>query len=119
MLALEAMKKLNLRTFELSEIYQMFWDKLEKANYFLEAIIETREEPLDGRLVSSLLSDPISDGGQWNMFVSLIKKYGVMPKTFMPETANSSNSDPMNALLASKLREYAKILRDMTGTPTT
>jgi bleomycin hydrolase len=113
LLALEAMKKLNLRTFELSEIYQMFWDKLEKANYFLENMIETREEPLDGRLVSSLLSDPISDGGQWNMFVNLIKKYGVMPKTFMPETANSIDSDPMNALFASKLREYAKVLREM------
>jgi bleomycin hydrolase len=114
-LSLEAMKKLNLRTFELSEIYQMFWDKLEKANYFLENIIETKEEPLDGRIVSSLLSDPISDGGQWNMFVNLIGKYGVMPKTFMPETANSSDSDPMNALFASKLREYAKVLRDMNG----
>ena len=114
-LSLEAMKKLNLRTFELSEIYQMFWDKLEKANYFLENIIETRAEPLDGRLVSSLLSDPIPDGGQWNMFVNLIKKYGVMPKTFMPETKNSNDSDPMNALLASKLREYAKLLRDMNA----
>jgi bleomycin hydrolase len=113
-LSLEAMKKLNLRTFELSEIYQMFWDKLEKANYFLENIIETSQEPLDGRIVSSLLSDPISDGGQWNMFVNLIEKYGVMPKTFMPETANSSASDPMNALFASKLREYAKALRDMS-----
>ena len=114
-LSLEAMKRLNVRTFELSETYQMFWDKLEKANYFLENIIETKEEALDGRLVSSLLSDPIPDGGQWNMFVNLIKKYGVMPKTFMPETANSNDSDPMNALLASKLREYAKVLRDMNG----
>jgi bleomycin hydrolase len=112
-LALEAMKKLDLRTFELSEIYQMFWDKLEKANYFLENIIETKEEPLNGRLVSSLLSDPISDGGQWNMFSNLIKKYGVVPKTFMPETENSNNSDPMNALFVTKLREYAKILREM------
>ena len=112
-LALEAMKKLNLKTFELSEIYQMFWDKLEKANYFLENIIESKEEPLNGRLVSSLLSDPISDGGQWNMFTNLIKKYGVIPKTFMPETENSNNSDPMNALFVTKLREYAKVLRDM------
>jgi bleomycin hydrolase len=114
LLALEAMKKLNLRTFELSEIYQMFWDKLEKANYFLENIIESKAEPLNGRLVSSLLSDPLTDGGQWNMFVNLIKKYGILPKTFMPETANSNNSDPMNALLASKLREYAKVLREMS-----
>jgi bleomycin hydrolase len=113
MLSLEAMKKLNLKTFELSEIYEMFWDKLEKANYFLENVIVTKEEPLNERLVSSLLSDPISDGGQWNMFVNLVKKYGVVPKTFMPETANSKDSDAMNILLASKLREYAKVLRDL------
>ncbi|MGD0424914.1 MAG: C1 family peptidase [Candidatus Bathyarchaeia archaeon] len=113
-LSLEAMKKLNLKTFELSEIYQTFWDKLEKANYFLENMIETLDEPLNGRLVSALLSDPVSDGGQWNMFVNLIKKYGVVPKTFMPETANSNNSGPMNALLVTKLREYAKAFRDMS-----
>ena len=112
-LALEAMKKLNLGTFELSEIYQMFWDKVEKANYFLENIIESKEEPLNGRLVSSLLSDPVPDGGQWNMFANLVRKYGVIPKTFMPETANSDNSEPMNALLRTKLREYAKVLREM------
>jgi bleomycin hydrolase len=112
-LALEAMKKLNLGTFELSEIYQMFWDKVEKANYFLENIIETKQEVLNGRLVSSLLSDPVPDGGQWNMFANLVRKYGVIPKTFMPETANSNNSEPMNALLRTKLREYAKVLRQM------
>ena len=112
-LALEAMKKLNLGTFELSEIYQMFWDKVEKANYFLENIIESKEEPLNGRLVSSLLSDPVPDGGQWNMFANLVRKYGVIPKTFMPETASSNNSEPMNALLRTKLREYAKLLRQM------
>jgi bleomycin hydrolase len=111
-LALEAMKRLDVNTFELSEIYLMFWDKLEKANYFLENIIETKKEPVDGRLVSSLLSDPMSDGGQWNMFANLIDKYGVVPKTFMPETANSRDSDAMNSLLASKLREYAKALRE-------
>jgi hypothetical protein len=66
-------------------------------------------------VVSSLLSDPIPDGGEWNMFVNVIKKYGVIPKTFMPETANSNNSDPMNTLFASKLREYAKVLRDTNG----
>ena len=115
LLSLEAMKKLNLKTFELSEIFQMFWDKLEKANYFLENVIETMEEPLDGRVVSLLLSDPLSDGGQWNMFVNLVEKYGVLPKTYMPETADSSNSEAMNTLLTSKLREYAKDLREMKG----
>jgi len=37
----EIMKKLNLKTFELSQNYQMFYDKLEKANYFLESVIKT------------------------------------------------------------------------------
>ncbi len=113
LLCLEAMKKLNLRTFELSEVYQMFWDKLEKANYFLENIIETRDEPLDSRTILALLSDPLPDGGQWDMFVNLVEKYGVVPKSLMPETISSSDSDSMNTLLASKLREYAKLLRDM------
>jgi bleomycin hydrolase len=112
LLCLEAMKKLNLQTFELSEVYQMFWDKLEKANYFLENIIETRDEPMDSRMMLVLLSDPLSDGGQWDMFVNLVDKYGVVPKSFMPETISSSNSDSMNTLLAFKLREYAKLLRD-------
>ncbi len=114
-LCLEAMKKLNVGTFELSEVYQMFWDKLEKANFFLENIIETRDEPLDSRLVLGLLSDPLSDGGQWDMFVNLVEKYGVVPKSFMPETDSSSNSDPMNTLLVAKLREYAKTLRDLNS----
>jgi len=111
-LALEAMKKLNVKTFELSEIYQMFWDKLEKANYFLENIIETRTEPLDSRRIMWLLSNPLSDGGQWDMFVNLVEKYGVIPKSFMPETKSSNNSGAMNALLETKLREYAKLIRD-------
>ena len=113
LLCFEAMKRLNLKTFELSEVYQMFWDKLEKANYFLENIIGTRDEPLDSRMVLALLSDPLSDGGQWNMFVNLVEKYGVVPKSLMPETISSSDSGPMNTLLVSKLREYAKVLRDM------
>ena len=112
-LSLEAMKLLNVETFELSEIYQMFWDKLEKANYFMENIIDTMDEPLDGRIMNLLLADPLGDGGQWNMFINLVDKYGVIPKTFMPETANSNNSDAMNTLLTSKLRGYAKELRDM------
>ena len=114
-LRLSAIKKLNLepKGFELSQAYQMFWDKLEKGNFFLENIIETRDEPLDGRLVMWLLAAPIGDGGQWDMFVNLVEKYGVVPKTAMPESASSSKSAPMNAILTEKLREYASVLRTM------
>src|SRR5579884_1475576 len=99
------MKKLGLKSFEFSQNYTMFWDKLERANYFLEAIIQTADRAPDDRTVSFLLEHPADDGGQWNMFVNLIKKHGLVPKAFMPETESSSNTQRMNGMLRRKLRE--------------
>ena len=113
MLRIYAMKKLNLKEFEFSQTYMMFWDKLEKGNYFLEKIIETRDMPLDSRIVMWLLNNIVPDAGQWDMFVNLVKKYGVMPKEVMPETKSSMASRLMNRRFQAKLREIAKTLRDM------
>ena len=104
---------LNLKQFEFSQNYLMFWDKLERANYLLEAIIETADRPTDDRTVAWLLHGPISDGGQWDMFVSLVQKHGVVPKTVMPETESSSNSARMNFILNYQLRQGAKEIRDL------
>ncbi len=109
---LEIMDKLNLETFELSQAYPFFFDKLEKSNNLIENIIETIDLDLDSREVAFLLSDPLGDGGQWDMFASLIDKYGVIPKTQMPESFSSSQSRYMNKLLTTKLREFACILRE-------
>lgn len=108
----DTMKKLNVKTFEFSQNYTLFWDKLEKSNYFLESIIETVEKPLNSRLVQHLLLDPIQDGGQWDMFSGLLEKYGAVPKTVMPETYHSSNTRELNQLLTAKLRDFAAKLRD-------
>ena len=105
------MKKLDLDTFELSQNYTLFYDKLEKANYFLESILETLEEPTGGRLMAHLLMAPLNDGGQWDMFCSLIEKYGVVPKDAMPETACSSATREINGYMTRKLREFACTLR--------
>ncbi|MFT4554640.1 MAG: bleomycin hydrolase [Chlamydiales bacterium] len=104
-------KEHNLENFEFSQNYLFFWDKLEKANYFLNEIIATRSEPLENRNVEWLLQHPIPDGGFWHLFANLVKKYGVVPKSAMPETFNSSQSDEMGDFLASKLREYASVIR--------
>ena len=104
-------RKYNLKKFEFSQNYFIFCDKLEKSNYFLENIIKTVDEPLDGRLVMHLLTDPIQDGGQWHMFVNLIEKYGVLPQTEMPESFQSSQSMRMNRMITRKLRGFAKDLR--------
>ncbi len=106
-------KKHNLEDFELSQNYMAFYDKLEKANYLLESIIDTFDEDLHGRLVNWIIQTGIQDGGQWDMLVSLLDKYGVTPKDAMPETHHSSNTVSLNRVLNMKLRKNAAILRGM------
>ena len=104
-------RKLNLENFELSQSYLFFYDKLEKANFFLESILDTLDEPTGGRLIAWLLSSPMNDGGQWDMLCGLVDKYGVVPKYAMPESKASSASGEMDSVLTVKLREDACRLR--------
>ena len=105
-------RKHNLKEFQFSQSYFMFWDKLEKANYFLESILKTVDQEWNSRLLMHLLADPIQDGGQWDMWVNLINKYGVVPQSEMPESFQSSKSGRMNRMITRKLRGNAKKLRD-------
>ncbi len=104
-------KDLNLDDFELSQSFISFYDHLEKANTFLEHVIETANTPTDDRYVSKILADPVGDGGWWEFFVGLCRKYGVVPKEAMPETQQSSNTASMNMILNMQLREDALVLR--------
>ncbi len=104
-------KKYNLDSFEFSQNYTLFYDKLEKANYFLESILNTTEEATDSRLVVHLINVVTQDGGQWDMICNIISKYGVVPKDAMPETVSSSATQEMDFLLLTKLQEDAMILR--------
>lgn len=103
----------KLESFELSQAHTFFWDKYEKSNYFYENIIATADQPLTSRKVAFLLATPQQDGGQWDMIVSIFDKYGVVPKTAMPESSNSSNSRDLNNYLNKKLRKDATILRSL------
>lgn len=104
-------KQYNVEDFQFSQSYLFFWDKLEKANYYLENMIELVEEPLDSRIVQHLNQKPENDGGQWDMAANLLQKYGLVPKTLFPESWHSSNSKKLNSLLTSKLREFSLELR--------
>ena len=105
--------KFNLPdNFELSQSYQFFWDKFEKANYFYENVIKTANKATDSRKVAWLMAAPQSDGGQWDMLCALIAKYGVMPKSAMPESFNSSNSRGINDVLNNKLRHDAVMVNE-------
>lgn len=109
----KARERFNLETFEFSENYSFFWDQLEKANLFLEGIIETRDKDYKDRKVEWLFDHPVSDGGVWNMAVAVIEKYGVVPSDIMPETYHSSNTKSMRRVLRKKLREDGIRLRQL------
>lgn len=105
----------KLKDFELSQNYTFFWDKYEKANYFYENILATADQDMTSRKVAFLLQTPQQDGGQWDMIVSIFQKYGVVPKTVMPESSNSSNSRDLNNYLNKLLRKDAVTLRTMVS----
>jgi bleomycin hydrolase len=115
LLRVGAMRKMGLKEFEFSQNYAMFWDKIERANYFLEAVIETAGRDVDDRTVACLLEAAADDGGQWNMFVALVNKHGLVPKAFMPETQSSSNTGRMNSVLRTLLRQGAKSVREASA----
>ncbi|MBN17605.1 MAG: aminopeptidase [Euryarchaeota archaeon] len=108
-----AMKEMGIKDFEFSQAHIHFWDKFERANHFLHAIIETAEKPIDDRTVAFLLSGPIDDGGQWNMAVNLVTKYGLVPKSAYPESRSSSATMRMNRTLLHLLRASAAELRGL------
>jgi bleomycin hydrolase len=108
-------EKYKLDDFEFSLSYMAFWDKLEKANFFLETMIELRDRDPSDREYDYFVKDPINDGGWWCFAVALIEKYGVMPKEAMPETFPSEHTDAMNKVLETKLRADAVQLRRMAA----
>ncbi len=109
----ESKNVLNLKDFQFSQNYMMFWDKLERANFLLEGVVETADCAIDDRTVSWLLARGVEDGGQWDMFINLVRKHGVVPRSAMPETESSSNSARMNASLNYQYRQGAKKIRDL------
>ena len=109
-------EKYDLPAMEFSQNYNSFYDLLEKSNLFLQAIIDTRELPLDDRKVDWLLKNPIGDGGQFTGVSNLIMKYGVVPKEAMPETYQSNSTSQMGMILKLKLREWALELRGLKET---
>lgn len=108
----QMMAKYDLDEMEFSQNYCFFYDQLEKANLFLQGIIDTREKPMDDKMVEWLFRNPISDGGQFTGISDVIGKYGVVPSSVMPETYSSENTSQIARLVGLKLREFGLQLRD-------
>lgn len=104
--------KYDLPGMEFSQNYLFFYDQLEKANLFLQGVIDTKDLPFEDRKVDWLFSNPLSDGGQFTGVSNLITKYGLVPAEAMPETYQANNTSQMATLLKLKLREQGLDLRE-------
>ena len=103
-------EKCNLEKFELSGNYFAFYDKLEKINFFLESILDTPDLPVGDRTLDWILHS-FGDGGQWDMMVAIVDKYGVVPFTVMPETYQSTHTRSFFQMMNMRLRKCAVELR--------
>ncbi len=108
----QMMAKHGLKEMTFSQNYCFFYDQLEKANLFLQGIIDTRQKAMDDKMVEWLFRNPISDGGQFTGISDIIGKYGVVPSSVMPETYNSNNTSQIDRLVSLKLREFGLQLRE-------
>ncbi len=106
-------EKCGLDKFELSGNWLAFWDKFEKMNFFLEAAIDSAGLPVEDRTLDWLMSGGVGDGGQWDMMVSIVKKYGIVPASVMPETYQSTHTRVMDQMMNMKLRKDAIELRQL------
>ena len=106
--------KYGLDEMEFSQNYCFFYDQLEKANLFLQGIIDTRQQPMEDKMVDWLFKNALGDGGQYTGVSDLIEKYGVVPSHVMPETFQSENTGKITGLIKLKIKEYALELRALS-----
>lgn len=113
MLRAQAMREHNLPLLEFSQVYNFFYDQLEKSNLFLQAVIDSADKPMDDRSVNWLFKHALGDGGQFTGVIDIISKYGVVPREAMVETHSSENTTRIRQFLTWKLREDGLELRKM------
>lgn len=107
------MAEYDLPECEFSQVYCFFYDQLEKANLFLQGVVDTRHLPMDDKMVEWLFKNPLSDGGQFTGVADIIGKYGLVPREVMNETFSANNTARIAFLIKLKLREYGLQLREL------
>ena len=103
-------EKCNLKEFKLSANYIIFYDKLEKANNYLEMVIANADKPLNDRMNEYIL-DGVGDGGYFEMAKDLVEKYGVVPADTMPDTYQACHTEKFLYLFNLLLHKDASVLR--------
>lgn len=102
---IDMIKKYNLTNFELSQTYLFFYDKLERANNFLNYAIKNIKVSLNNDKLNYIMDNITHDGGTFNIVANLIEKYGIVPKNNMDDLFHSKNSDDLNTFFSNFLKK--------------
>lgn len=96
----------------LSSAFVAYHDLLLKTKCCLRFYLNTANIPAENRLMSMMLSKPVSDAGQWKILELLLKEHGAIPESNMPRSSVNRDTRVMIAGLNQKLRQCAYRIRE-------
>ena len=98
---------MDLMNFELSSNYIAFFDKLEKANNVYENIINLSVENTTLEYIKQerLLKDCVTEAGFYEWFASIIKKYGIVPYSYMPNPKEGEDGEKISRIFREKVKK--------------
>lgn len=98
------------KTFELSQSYIYKYHLIEQCKWVLDKGVGIRD-PIKYR---KHMKRAISDGGEWNMVIYLIKRYGIVPKEVFPDKIQDKKTEMLNIILSTILCKGTMELRSIT-----
>ena len=104
---------MDIMKFELSDNFITFFHRLEKANTTYEKIITTKTTDLDKIVNKNILRDPVEEVGNWQTFVGIVKKYGLVPMKVMPITFEGKSATKVTNLFSEIVRSNAITLLNL------
>mgnify|MGYP000454506992 FL=1 len=96
---------MNVIDLELSNNHIAFYDKLEKSNNTYENIIDANNVDFEYIHKDETLKFCVSEGGYWDMFVSIVNKYGIVPYSYNPDTVESTTVQNVEYLYTEKIKK--------------
>ena len=98
---------MDIMNFELSDNFITFFHRLEKANITYEKIITSKTIDLDKIIKKDILKNPVEEVGNWENFIGIVKKYGLVPMKVMPITIEGESATRVTNLLSETIRSNA------------
>ena len=100
-------KNLNtdVNELELSNNYIAFFDKLEKSNNAYENAINLEKTDFDYIRKENVFTFCVSEGGYWEWFVAIVNKYGIVPKSIMPNAFESDDWEKLELIYTEKVKK--------------